>query len=119
MIGGVPGGVVGGAQGPVIRGVGIKERLDRKTPGDFRFDNAPVDDVLSALGKILEMEVRVEGLEAGKRVTLDLSNQTVFAALKTLEDQVGGKGLIFVLDSAGKKMVSVRVKSGKPTKKIK
>lgn len=112
VIGGVPGGVRGGVQRGMIGGMNLKERLNRKTPADFRFDNALIEDVLSALGKILDMEVRMEGLEAGKRATLDLSNQTVFSVLKTIEEQVGGKGLIFVFDGPGTMKVSVRVKSG-------
>jgi len=127
-VGGVSGGIVGGVQGGVVGGVKppppppppkysvIRERLDRKTPADFRFDNALTDDVLSAVSKILGMEVRINGLKAGIRVTLDLSNQTVLSALKAVQEQVGGKGLIFVLDAAGKEKVHFRMKETKVKK---
>lgn len=120
VAGGVSGGAVGRVQGGIIGGVNLKARLDRKTPAGFRFDNVLVEDVLSALGKILNMEVRIEGLETGKRVTLDLSNQTVFSALKTIQEQVPGKSLIFVLDAvlddAGKNKVRVQMRMGKDRK---
>jgi type II secretory pathway component GspD/PulD (secretin) len=112
--GGVPGGVVGGT--PRAKKIDIKERLDRKTPADFRFDNASVDDVLNAFGKIVDLEVRIQGLEAGKRVTLDLGNRTVFSALQAICHQVGGKGLILVLAADGTKKAQIKVAPGKPGK---
>ena len=100
--GGVRGGVVGGVPGGVVGGVDFKERLERKTPANFRFDNAPVEDVMNALGKIADLETRVEGSTAGRRVTLDLSDRTVLAAFRTIQQQVGlNQSVVFAASVPG------------------
>jgi hypothetical protein len=87
VVGGVPGGGGGGAE--------FKQRLDRKTPPNFRFDNVPVREVMDALGKIADLELRMEGPAADQRVTLDLSDRTILAAIKAIRQQNGlGESLV-------------------------
>ncbi len=100
--GGVRGGVMGGVPGGVIGGVDFKERLERKTPADFRFDNAPIEDVMNALGKIADLETRMEGSKTGQRVTLDLGDRTVLAAFRTIQQQVGlNQSVVFAASVPG------------------
>jgi hypothetical protein len=100
VIGGVPGGksggVVGGVPGGGVGNEEFKQRLDRKTPPNFHFENKPVSEIMNALGKIADLELRVEGPAAEERVALDLSNLSILAALRTVQQQHGLKQSVIV-----------------------
>jgi hypothetical protein len=87
--GGVSGGVVGGVPGGVVGGVDFRQRLERKTPPNFRFENVALGDVMKALGKIAELETRLESPMTDRHVTIDLSERTILAAFKSIQQEVG------------------------------
>ncbi len=105
VVGGVPGGVVGGVSGGVKGGVGgvdFKQRLERKTPAVFRFDGVPLRTVMDALGKVADLEVRLDEPEASQLVSIDLGDRTVMSALKAIGQQVGlNKAVVFAATAPG------------------
>jgi hypothetical protein len=102
VVGGVPGGVVGGVPGGVVGGVDFKQRLERKTPPNFRFENALIGDVMIALGKIADLETRMEGSAADRRITVDLGDCTVLAAFRIIQQQVGlNQSVVFAASVPG------------------
>jgi type II secretory pathway component GspD/PulD (secretin) len=99
---GVPDGAVGGTRGAGVNAVDLRQRLDRKTPAGFHFDNMPLRTVMDALGKIAELEVRVEEPAAAQLVTIDLSDRTILTAFKDIQEKAGlKKGLVFALTVSG------------------
>jgi type II secretory pathway component GspD/PulD (secretin) len=62
---------------------------ERRTPSNFRFDNASLGSVTDALGKVCDMDIRVDGSDKSRRVTLDLSDRTILSALKVITEQTG------------------------------
>jgi hypothetical protein len=89
VVGGVPGGVVGGVPGGVIGGVAFKQRLERKTPVDFKFLDTPLPTMIEALGNIAGLEIQVDDPFEIRHVTVDLSSRTVLSALRAIQSEVG------------------------------
>jgi type II secretory pathway component GspD/PulD (secretin) len=98
VVGGVPGGVIGGVPGGVpggvIGGVGFKQRMERKTPVDFKFLDTPLPAIIEALGNIAGLEIQVDDPFEIRHVTVDLSNRTVLSALKSIQSETG---MVFVV----------------------
>jgi hypothetical protein len=59
------------------------------TPSDFRFENESLGNVLGALGKVCNMDLQIGQPEKAHKVSLDLSNQKLLAALRTIFEQIG------------------------------
>ena len=102
VTGGVPGGVAGGAvagvSGGVARGIDFKQRLERKTPANFGFLDAPLRSVVEALGMIADLEIEVDDPFDVQHVTVDLSNRTILSALRAIQ---GETGMVFVVTFSG------------------
>jgi type II secretory pathway component GspD/PulD (secretin) len=114
--GGVSGGVVGGVPGGGSGNVDFKQRLERKTPDNFHFEDRPLRSVMEALGKVADLEVQIEEPAATQRVTLDLSNRTIMAALKTIREQTGmEKAIVLVATIPGSEQ-RMHLKMGSPKK---
>ncbi len=116
VAGGVPGGVVGGVPGGGAGSSDFKQRLERKTPASFRFDGAPLETVMNALGKIADLDMGVDKSDAESLITVDLSDRTILAALKTIRRQFdSSKPIVFsaALPGSDKKML---LKVGAPKK---
>ncbi len=113
--GGVPGGVVGGVPGGVS-GDEFRQRLERKTPADFHFENTPLRSVMKAIGKVAGLEVEVDEPAASQQVTLDLGNRTILAAFKTIRERVGlQKPIVLVATLPGSDQ-KMHLKMGPPKK---
>ncbi len=109
VVGGVPGGVSGGVVGGVpggvkggVGGVDFKQRLERKTPAGFRFNDVPLRTVMDALGRVADLEVRLDEPDASQVVSIDLGDRTVLSALTAIGQQVGlKKGVVFAATVPG------------------
>lgn len=118
--GGAPGGMSGGVAGDRNWSVDFQKRLGRKTPADFRFDNAPLSTIMNELGKVAEMEIEVPKPNGDSKMTIDLSNRPAgealrLIALKAIKEQAAlSKPLVFSLTFRGstRKMLIM----AKPTK---
>ena len=99
--GGVRNGIAGGVDGGVSWNSDFMQRMERKTPADFRFDNAPLSAIMNELGKIAGIDMGVGKPDGDRQMTVDLSNSTVFAALQAIwhkaneERDASAKPLVF------------------------
>lgn len=99
--GGVPGGIVGGVPGGGVGGIDFKQRLERKTPANFHFVDVPLGTITDALGKIADLEIRVEE-PSPQHVTIDLGDRTILSAFKAIQQETGLKtGAVFVATLPG------------------
>jgi type II secretory pathway component GspD/PulD (secretin) len=110
------GGIVPGQVISIGSGVGkadFKQILECRTPSNFRFDNATLGSVMDALGKICDMDIRVDEPDKARIVTIDLSNRTILSALETVSKQSGLPKLMVISTKAHKRMILL----GAPPKK--
>ena len=114
VAGGVSGGIVGGVPGGGVAGVDFKQRLERKTPANFRFVDVPLRTIMEALGKIADLEIRVDG-PSPEHVTLDLGGRTILSAFKAIQEETGLRtGAVFVASLPGSdKKMQLKVGPGK------
>jgi hypothetical protein len=114
VAGGVPGGVVGGVPGGGFAGTDFKQRLERKTPANFRFVDVPLRTIMGALGKIADLEIRVDD-PSPEHVTIDLGNRTILSAFKAIQEETGLRtGAVFVATLPGSdKKLQMKVGSSK------
>jgi len=85
-------GVGTGSGGGIGSGVGkvdFRQMLERRTPSNFRFDNASLGSVTGALGKVCNMVIRVDQSDKARMVTMDLSDRTILSALKAIIELSG------------------------------
>jgi hypothetical protein len=73
-----------------------QRKLGSPLPENMRFDNTPLVDVLSAVGKASGLELWPWRNEADRKVTTDVSGETVSAALESIVSQVGGEGAVLI-----------------------
>jgi hypothetical protein len=113
-------GVGSGSGGGIGSGVGkvnYMQMLERRTPWNFRFDNASLGSVTDALGKFCDMDIRVDEPAKARIVTIDLSNRTILSALKSIGELSSPQKLMLISSSvsgSGKKMM---IFIGAPPKK--
>jgi hypothetical protein len=115
-----PAGIAGGGIGPG-RGAGIgsgigsgvgkvnyMQTLECRTPSNFHFDNTSLGSVTDALGKVCDMDIRVDESNKARMVTIDLSNRTILSALKAINEQTGQQRHMIIsagVQGSGKKMM--------------
>jgi hypothetical protein len=76
----------GRGSGLSVDKVDFWQMMQRKTPANFRFDNATLGSVTDALGKVCDMEIRVDESDKGLMVTIDLSDRKIIEALKAINE---------------------------------
>ncbi len=110
VAGGVPGGIVGGVPARGVAEADFKQRLERRTPADFRFADVPLRTVMEALGEVAGLEIRVED-PSPEHVTVDLSDRTILSAFKTIQQETGLRtGAVFIASLPGSdKKVQLKV----------
>jgi len=85
-------GVGAGRGGGIGSGIGVSDyyqMMECRTPSHFRFDNTSLDSVTDALGKVCNMDIRVDESIKTRIVTIDLSNRTILSALKIISNLDG------------------------------
>ncbi len=98
-VGGVPGGIVGGV--PSADEVDFKQRLERKTPANFRFVDVPLRTIMKALGEVAGLDIRVED-PSPDHVTIDLGDRTILSAFKAIQEETRLKtGAVFIASLPG------------------
>jgi hypothetical protein len=65
------------------------KKFECKTPSKFRFNNASLDSVTESLGKVCDIDIQFDISDRSHPLTIDLSNRTVFFALKAVNEQLG------------------------------
>ncbi|MBS1212345.1 MAG: hypothetical protein H6R26_961 [Proteobacteria bacterium] len=115
VVSGAPGATMGRVTGGVVGralGIDVKQRLERKTPANFSFPDAPLRSVIEALGMIADLEIELDDPFDVQHVTVDLSNRTILSALRAIQ---GETGMVFVATFSGSdKKLHLKVGLPKP-----
>jgi hypothetical protein len=98
------------------------KKWECRTPSNFRFNNASLESITEALGKVCDMDIQFEVSEKNRMLSIDLSSRTLFSALKAVNEQLGPHKATIIITGkpkSGKMKVIMKeyIKKGSPSEK--
>ena len=96
-----------------LKRVQLLENFKKPLPQGLRFENVPLSSVLEAISRASDFEITVEPIQADKRITIDVSGQTIQEALRRIISSAGAGSVVMhtAIDSSKLKVrLMVRAK---------